>query len=120
MNVKKESKEVKKEKQAEEIKEKEMEKELDAKEQLKEMSEVVEAKEKVAEEIDQQPELLKTDQDFIMWPEPAIDLIRTDAFLELRAARHQDPMSPPVDWESMRQRLAHLRWVMQQMETHDE
>ena len=77
------------------------------------------AVEKVAEEIDQQPELLETDQDFIMWPEPAIDLIRTDAFLELRAARHQDPMSPPVDWESMRQRLAHLRWVMQQMETHD-
>jgi len=52
--------------------------------------------------------------EFYRWPEPAVDLIRTDAFLQLRADRHQNAMDPPVDWFAMRERLKHLIWTMQQ------
>jgi hypothetical protein len=48
--------------------------------------------------------------EFYRWP--SVDLIRTEAFLQLRADRHQDAMDPPVDWQGMRDRLRHLLWTM--------
>ncbi len=48
---------------------------------------------------------------FARWPEPALDLIRTDAFLELRADRH---MGREVSWDAMRQVLRLLLWTMAQ------
>ena len=62
--------------------------------------------------------LEKTDPDpetgFYRWPEPEVDLFRTEVFLQLRADRHQDLSLGSVEWDDMRERLRHLRWMLKQ------